>query len=149
MILYQQRVKVSQRQYQEYVQPSHGQEEAGQVPPLSDAADDVRHLQVVQHHGTHRHGGDEYHSRGGGDAPDEDQQRQKVVTLIDGDGDHEHVGRSRRIQEETCPGHRRYEEVYEQHVEGDEPHGLLEVVLVGVLHHHDVKLPREKEYGEE
>ena len=127
------------------------EQHARQVPALRRfAAQQERQHQVVADHGADGDGLDDDHAGGRRQAADKGRQRQ-----------HRHAGRQRQAEhkgfgvrrlrpeiEQPTQRNRQHEEVDQQQVRRKGPGRAPDVAFGHVLHHHDLKLPRQQQHAQ-
>ena len=146
-------VHIAQQQHQRDAGAADGEQQTGQLQARrrtkAPGAQQQRHHQVIADHGGDGDGLDDHHARGGGQATDKGQQRQRRLAMHQWQREHKVVGAARRtgpIQQQATQRNRQHKQVDQQQVERKSPDRALEVSLVHVLDHHHLELARQEDH---
>ncbi len=151
-------IQIPEQQHEHDGATADPQQQSRQIRPLAQPQSlqpqQHRHHQVVAHHRRQGDGLDDHHAGRGGKPADEHQQREQLLLL-----DHRQR-QDERVRVDTPVGKvhpaaerdRQYEDVDREHVDGEQPDRLLQMVFIDVLDHRDLKLARQehdREHGQD
>ena len=143
-------VQVAQNEDQHDGAAPYAKQEPGEVgtlvQPQPSQSQEHRHHEIVAHHGRQGDRLDDDHPGGGGEAADEYEQREELVLLRHRQREHERVGVDAAVGKPQQPAERdrQDEDVDREHVQRKQPDRLVEMLLVDVLDHGDLELPRQE-----
>ena len=146
-------VKVAEQQNEHDGATPYAEQQSGEITALVQAQpakpQQHRHHEVVAYHRGERDRLDDHHAGGGRQAAYEHEQRKQLALLGHRQREHEGVGVDAAVRkpQQAAECDRQHEDVDRKHINRKQPDRLIEVLLVEVLDHRDLKLARQEHDG--
>ena len=146
-------IEIGEQQDEKDRQPPHDQQQRADILASGQKAfaqlQHQRHDQVVRHHDRQRHRLDDHHRRRRRQAADEGGDGQHVRAGLQRQRQNEHVAvdAAGRKSQQAGQRDRHHEQIDQHQIDREQPDRALDLVLIVVLDHRDVKLARQQNDG--